>query len=210
MAYFDFGTWSPESGRPRWAADFRSRDHLIPGGVKLDAAAFPADDTVTVTVGAGGAVAGATSVPVNALSGRIPAGAFLDFTGAGKYAKLTAEAVAGATTITVEALVQALAAGDTATHLGQNKKFVPSGTVLGRTQAEADANAPFGPAVATDSENQVYLLAFDVDDAAENNDGVLYRHNAVVKENLLPGWSTLAAGVQGMVRTKYNCIRGIA
>ncbi len=84
----------------------------------------------TVTVGVGGAAIGATSIPVTALSAALAAGTQLDFTGAGKFAKVTVAAAAGATAITVEALPQAVVAGDTATVAGSGKKFLPAGTIV--------------------------------------------------------------------------------
>lgn len=209
MAKFDFGEWR-NAGGPRWLADERQRQHLIPGPVKLVASEFASDDTVTATVGAGGAIAGATSVPVAALSGPIPSGAILDFTGAGKFARLTAGAATGAATLTVEALVQALVAGDQAAYLGSGVKFIPSGTAIGRTIAERNANTGYGPAAALDDE--IYLLALDVADANEDNDGVLLRPNAVVKENFLPEVmaETLAAEVLTEIRARYIAQGGVA
>lgn len=119
---------------PEWMADFGSRDHLIPGGVRLDPAAFPAVDGVV---------------------------------------------------------------------------HVPGGTVIGRTIAERDAGAPFGPVAFTAGtsvdDDEVYLLAFDVSDAAKDADGVLYRPGSVVKENYLPGWAGLDPVVQAEIRDRYLC-----
>src|SRR5678809_130180 len=99
---------------PVWAADFMGREHLVPGGAKLNAALFLRTDAVVVVVSAAGAAGGATSVPVAALTGAIPNGTVLDF-GTNKYARLTAAAAAGATTLTVAAIPTALVSTDTAT-----------------------------------------------------------------------------------------------
>ena len=125
---------TPVLASPQWAGDTLGRPYLLPGGAKLDAAAFSA--------GADG------------------------------------------------------------------KKRVPSGTIVGRTIAERDASAGFGPAAATDEE--IYIVAFDVLDAATLNDVELCRPNAglVVKENFLPGWAGLAAGVKTLVRAAFVCTRG--
>ena len=101
---------------PVWAADFLSREHLVPGGARLDAAQFYNTDAVLVTVGSS-ASAGATSITVTALTGAIPSGTVLDFGGA-KFARLTANAAAAATTLTVAALPTALAGAETARYLG--------------------------------------------------------------------------------------------
>lgn len=212
MAKMDYGSVT-EVGRPRWLQDFRSRDHLIPGGVKLDPAAFPREGTVTVTVGTGGALAGAVSIPLaSAIPAglKIPAGTILDFTGPGEFALLTADAIEGATALTVEALDAAIEAGDTATYVGTGKKLVLSGTFVGRTIAERDANAPYGPAADGDADSETYLLAFSVEDLDDDNDGVLVRPGAVVKENFLPGIAGYSAALLARLRTRYHCVRGVA
>ena len=43
------------AGGPVWAGDFLDREHLVPGGAKVDATQFNATDAVIVTVGAAGA-----------------------------------------------------------------------------------------------------------------------------------------------------------
>lgn len=118
---------------PAWAGDFLDRDHLIPGGAKLDATAFTAD-----------------------ADGRIP---------------------------------------------------LPSGTLVGRTIAERDAGTGYGPAADTDDD--IYLLAFDITDASFNPDCDFYRHGGLVKINFLPGpFESLAAGLQTFVLTHYSCTIG--
>lgn len=80
-----------------------------------------------------------------------------------------------------------------------------SGTVVGRTFAEADAGAKFGPAAALDEE--VFVLAFN---ASEYGEAVLYRPGSTIRINYLPGYDVLAAEVKALVRTAYNCIQGAA
>jgi hypothetical protein len=67
-----------------------------------------------VTVDTGGALAGATSVPVEALTAAMPSGSVLEFGTPTKTATLTAAAAAGATSLTTAALPEALVAGDVA------------------------------------------------------------------------------------------------
>ena len=198
-------TTGPTLTSPNWAADFLSREHLVPGGAKLDAAQFLPADAVVVVV-SGPAAAAATSIPVNALSGPIPNGTVLDF-GTNKFARLTAAAAAGATTLTVAALPTALVANDTATYRGTGKAYVNSGTPVGRTIAERDASTPFGPAVDTDAE--VYLVAFDVVDVADINDVELVRpRSTIVKENYLPDWTGFSTALKDKIRATYICVRG--
>ena len=206
---FNYGTYSP-AGAPAWAGDFRGRDQLVPGGGMVDAAQFNATDAVVVSVTAA-AVAGAASVTVAALSGPVPAGTTLDFGGA-KFAVLTAPAAKNATTLTVRPIPTALAIGDTATYKGVGRKLLKSGTAVGRTNAEREANAAYGPAAATDDE--IMLLAYDVSDAEQANECELYRSNAglIVKENFLPEVKagTMIAAVLTAIRNRYVCVRGAA
>ncbi len=189
-----------------WAGDFLNREHMIPGGAKLDPAQFTDTDAATVVVGAAGALAAATTVPVAALSDPIPTGTVLSF-GTNKFARLTAAAAAGATSLTVAALPTALVSGDTATYAGVGTTVtVPSGTVVGRTLAERNAGTAFGPAGAADDE--VYIICYDLYNAVINADIELYRPNSIVKENFLPEIATLAAGVITKLRAAYIMTRG--
>lgn len=203
----DMGVSGPTLSSPIWAQDFLGPEHLIPGGAKLLASAFHATDAVFVDVGAAGAAQGATSVPVGALTGAIPNGTVLDF-GTNKFARLTAAAAAGATSLTVTALVTALVDADTTWYEGVGKKTVYSGTVIGRTIAERDAETPYGPAASSDDE--IFIVAFDVYDLTQINDVELVRHKTVIKETFLPGWSAVASGVKTLVRAAYHCTIGRA
>lgn len=186
---------------PRWAGDFMSPERLVPGGARLDAAQFHGNDAVLVDVGAAGAAANDTTVPVNALSGPIPSGTILDF-GAKKFAVLSAAAIAGATSITVRAIPTALVDADTAWYEGTELNTVVSGTLVGRTIAERDANTGYGPAA--DADDEFYLVAFEVMDVSNNPDVDLYRHGGVVYENFLPVFSTLSSTLKGKIRSLYE------
>jgi hypothetical protein len=186
---------------PRWAGDFLSDDRLVPGGARLDPAQFHGQDAVLVDVGAAGAAANATSVPVDALTGPIPSGTTLHF-GSKKFAILTADAAAGATALTVEALPTALVDADTAWYEGTQLDTVVSGTLIGRTFAERDASTGFGPAA--DSDDEFYLVAFDVVDTDNNPDVDLYRHGGMVYENYLPVFSALSSAQKAKIRLLYE------
>lgn len=194
---------------PAWAGDFFDRDHMIPGGAKLDPAQFNDQDASVVVVGAAGAIATATSVPVAALTDAIPSGTVLSF-GTNKFARLTAAAAVGATSLTVAAIPVALVSGDTATYAGVGATVtVVSGTVVGRTIAERNAGTAYGPAAAADDE--IYIVCFDRYDVTVNNDVELYRPNAIVKENFLPQVidGTMIAGVLTKLRAAYVCTVGV-
>jgi hypothetical protein len=190
-----------------WAADFLNREHLVPGGAKVLASAFSKTDAVVVTVGAAGASVDDTTVPVDALSGALPSGITLDF-GGDKFATLTAAAAAGATSITVRALVTALVDNDTDTYEGVAKKVIVAGTLLGRTFAERAAGTAFGPWATSDDE--CFIVAFDVTDADANNDVELYRPGSGVKENLLPNFASLSANALAALRAAYVTTRGVS
>lgn len=190
---------------PVWAGDFLSPAHLVPGGAQVDAAQFNAVDAVVVTVGAAGADVDATSIPVAALSGPIPAGTVLDF-GDKKLAVLTADAAAADTSLTVRAIPTALVDADTATYKGVGKVVIPTGTPVGRTFVERAAGTAFGPA--TEADDEVYLVAFEVPDAERNPEIELYRHGSVVKENFLPGYATMDADLLTLLRSLYTTTIG--
>lgn len=191
-----------------WAGDYLNREHMIPGGAKLDPAQFNDTDAVVVTVGAAGAIATATSVPVDALSGPIPSGTTLHF-GTNKFATLSAAAAAEDTDLTVLAIPTALVDNDTATYEGVGASVtVVSGTIVGRTIAERDAGTAYGPAGASDDE--VYIVCFDKYDVSIDPDIELYRPNSIVKETFLPGWAGIASGVKTKVRAAYVCTVGAA
>lgn len=197
----------PTLSAPVWAGEALGPGQLIPGGAKVDAAQFLATDAVVVTMGANASI-GATSLTVAALTGPIPSGTVLDF-GTNKFARLTAAAAAGATTLAVAAIPTALTnATDSATYPGVGRKSIPSGTPIGRTIAERDANTPYGPAINTDDE--IYLVAFDIYDATQINDVELVRNNVVVKENFLPNWTNVGGTLKTAIRSRYRCILGVA
>lgn len=81
-------------------------------------------------------------------------------------------------------------------------RFIPSGTLVGRTIAERDAGDAFGPYTAGDDE--VYLLIYDVTDANQNPEAELYRHGSLVKENFLPDGVDMAT-----VRSLYTTTIGV-
>lgn len=85
------------------------------------------------------------------------------------------------------------------------KKRIQAGTLLGRTFAERDAGAKFGPAA--DADDEVLILAFDVTDAVQNDDCTLVNPEmAVIFENRLPGWGSLSATLKGKLRAAYTTI----
>lgn len=195
-------TSGPTLGAPAVFGDFLSRDRLLPGGAKIDAAAYHAFGAVQVVVGAAGALAAATTVPVDALSGPIPSGTTLHF-GTDKFATLDADADEGDTSLSVLAIPTALVDNDTAWYEGTNRKVIPAGTVVTR----ADADDPYGPP--DDADAYIGIVAFDVPDADHINDVEIARPGigTVVHRNYLPSgsaWASLSATIQALLIANYN------
>jgi hypothetical protein len=195
-------TSGPVLGSPRWAGDYRDRDHLVPGGARIDQSKFTNATGITVTLTANAAAA-AVALVVAALSGPIPAGTLLDF-GSNKFARTTADALAGAVGLTVAAIPTAMVIGDTTTWSRAGLKRYPAGTILGRTRAERDAGTGFD--LAADTDEEIYLAAFDFD--VDIGDVELYRYNSVVYENFLPTFAAASATIKAFLRDKYVCSIG--
>ena len=207
------GFWT-ENAHPAWIKDYLSRDRVVPGGAMLDPSQFSKADETVLTVDAN-AGAGATSITLSSAiptddrgaQVRIPSGTILDF--GRDMAVLTADAVTGDATLSVEALSTGVTAGDTATYAGQGPIFVPPGTVIGRTRAEAEANTAFGPVDFTPStsvdDDEVFLTVFPVQDAEKNAEVELLRPNSgtVIVYDLLPNWANLDPAVQDWVHNNF-------
>lgn len=119
-------------GRPDFLVDPGSADRNA--GRKVDWNQVPDTYRDTpgfdVTIGAGGALAGATTVPVTALSAPLPAGSRLILTGASAgdiQFRTSAAAAAGATELTTEALPEAVTAADVYAWGGSGNKKLPHG-----------------------------------------------------------------------------------
>lgn len=202
--------YTRSSTSARWAGDFIGADTLAPFPGKVDAAAFDAEGSVKVIVAPAGAAQGATSIPVtgNLLSGAIPAGSVLRFS-SDEFATVNAGGgVANGASVPVEALVNALESGDTAIYPGTSgRKYIPSGTVFGRTFAERASNAPWGPA--SDTDDEVLIGAREIFDARQMTDMEFYRPGKTVKENYLPGWATMSAAIKAKIRATYLTTVGV-
>src|SRR5687768_14150859 len=95
--------------RPGFVGDFLNREHVLPGGVKLDAATFEGADAVRTAV-SGAVAAGLSAVPVAALAGPIPTGTTIKFS-ATKFATVTTAAAAGAVSLVTDPIPTAFVGG---------------------------------------------------------------------------------------------------
>lgn len=91
-------------------------------------------------------------------------------------------------------------------------KYVPSGTVVGRTQAQIDADAPFTylTAGAAGPFAQVYIVVFEVENAERNADIELLRPHAgaIVKWNFLPDQAVVTAR-RADLENNYVLVKGV-
>lgn len=203
-------TWSSSAFQlPEFAAEELTPDKLLPGGARLNAAQFDAEDAQTITLAAGAVTAGSnrTLNLTAALRFPIPAGTILDF-GAGELCTLTNGAAQGATSITGVTVAADLEGGESTLFRGVlPSKPVMAGILVGRTFAERNSNTGFGPADVATPDDQIFLTAFAVTDAAINPDVTLLRHGTLIYEDKLPNWSTMNAQTQAAIRARYQCIR---
>ena len=88
------------------------------------------------------------------------------------------------------------------------KKYVNSGTVLGRTQAEKVAGTGYGKAAAGDTD--ITILIHDLIDVAVDPYGAGLVPNAgnTVYYNFLDDWDNLVAAVQTLVFSNFTCVKG--
>ena len=150
------------------------------------------------------AAQGATSLTVAALPTALAGAETASIPSSSIVARTTANAIAGATSITVEALPEAILTGDSATYAGAGvkKKRIPSGTLLGRTYTERDAGTGFGPW--TNGDDEPFILAFEITDAANRPECELVAHGTKVYENSLPGWTGSTSQFKAAVRGAYQ------
>lgn len=86
---------------------------------------------------------------------------------------------------------------------------IPSGTLVGRSNADRNAQPQvgFSPQVDENTE-QIYILAFDVEnfDRETGIELLIYEKSFVVYENKLPGWADMSDALKARVRQLYHCI----
>lgn len=162
--------------------------------------------TIAIVTEQGGA-ADPAALTVDALTAEVPAGTTLQFP-LGVEAITSTLAAAGDVSIALAFLSGDIADNAEARYSRFPVKYIPSGMLVGRTYAEAASNSAFG--LATDSDDEIYFIPFEVSDALVENDCELYRHGSMVATNFLPQQiqDLLAANAAllAKVRAAYVCI----
>jgi hypothetical protein len=202
MEHTDYG----QAAVKAFLGDVESRDHVLPGGGQLDSAASygAGEEVYTIKVNDADVNAGETSITVDALPVALPSGTQLNFSGT--IAELTADAAAAATSITVTALTADIANDAEATYDAQaDSRFVPAGTLLGRTTAEVLAGDPWGPY--GDSDNEIYILLDEVD-LEQSPDCNVVRHGSMIKYDFLPSWSASSSTAKAALHANYEIVKG--
>ncbi len=202
--------------RPGFVGDFLNREHVLPGGVKLNASTFTGSDDIRVEVTAAVA-ANATTVPVVALSRDIPTDTTVMF-GApadGKFARLSEESPTGDNSLVTYPVPKDLAVGDVGYYSppGTTKR-IPAGTpvkisntVLESSAASGALWSSAGNGIAAGTNDIVRILAYDVQDVEDNNDGDLLRKGTLLRVNHMY-WDTLDATVKAKTRVDYDVTVG--
>lgn len=204
MASMTFNNYGNASSNA-FLGDFGSREHVLQGGAMLDnTAVYSGEDAYTIKINDAAAHAGDTSVGVDALPVALPNDTELTF--GGVVVKLNGAAILGATSITVDALAGEVADDATATYDATPNSFiVASGTLVGRTVAERNSGADFGPAA--DGDDEIYITLGDVDmDKSVEVD--LVRHGTLIKTNFLPAYAAASSTIKGKLEAQYQLMLG--
>lgn len=179
---------------------------MTASGAGLTGGSSPSIAIVTEQAGSADPV----SLTVDAIAGELPAGTTLQFP-LGITAVTGLLAMAGATSVPVSYVSGDIADNAEARYSRAPVKYIPSGMLLGRTYAEEASNVPFG--VATDTDDRIFFMIFEVADALSENDCELYRHGSLVATNFLPQevQDLLAANAAllAKVRALYVCITAV-
>ncbi len=205
-----------ENIRPGFVGDFLSREHVLPGGVKLNASTFTGADDIRIQTTAAVAV-GATEVPVVALKDEIPSETVIAFGAAadGKFVRLSTTSPDGDTSMTTYPVSKALTSGDVGYYSPPGtKKRIVAGTPVYMSTSDHEnkaatgaywSSAANGKSVATT--DVVRIIAYDVLDVDENNDGDLLRKGTLLHVNHMY-WDTLDSTVKAKIRIDYDVTVG--
>jgi hypothetical protein len=85
-------------------------------------------------------------------------------------------------------------------------KYVESGTVIGRTQSEADNGTGFSPA--EDTDDYYFITAHDVQYADENPEVAVVRDGALIRFDQLPGYGSFSSAIETALKDKYQIVPG--
>jgi len=85
-------------------------------------------------------------------------------------------------------------------------KYVESGTVVGRTQTEADNGTGFSPA--EDTDDYYFITAHDVQYADENAEVAVVRDGTLIRFDQLPGYGSFSSIIEDALKDKYEIVPG--
>ena len=90
---------------------------------------------------------------------------------------------------------------------GLTNNLVPSGTIVGRTNAEKLSGADFGPA--DDADDEMFIV-HDETSVATGADRVtnLVRHGSQIKYDFLASWAGASTAVKNKLHASYNIVKG--
>ncbi len=184
-------------------------------GLTIDYSALTGGTSPTVSevvdvIGAPGEVSLNLAVPLTAA---VPAGTLLDFgiygNAASGYSRSLAmvelDAAAGDSILYVENLTEQVLDAAVAYYnpvTAGGRRFIPSGTLVGRTFTERASNVAFG--LATDTDDEIFFIPFDVVDANSEADCELLRHGCTIAENFLPQATQDLLTANTALRTKIR------
>ncbi|NMG11135.1 hypothetical protein [Brasilonema sp. UFV-L1] len=189
-----------------WVGESLNYNTLMPHGALINPIGIEAIDKATLEVKTAIAANDKKIELKNKINNGagIPSGMTLTF---GATSVITSRwASSDATTLEIFPSPGVIAADTSYNYPGYGARPLYSGWAVGRTFAERDAGTPF--TLAADTDDEIYLIAFDVPDALRNQEIVLVRHQTRVKENRLPKFSTYSSGLQTKLRAAYQMYIG--
>jgi hypothetical protein len=162
-----------------------------------------------VTVTAGAAAQGATTLPVTALPAALPAGTVLDF-GGDEFAVTTAAAAKGATSLAVRALANALEGGETATFVPQASRSAGKVIPAGKVMAEMTDGRIVPRSDRPGTETAAFILKTPAveDSTSDSLSGYGCYESGRFFDNLLPDATGTPAAISGTYKTELRANGG--
>ncbi len=91
-------------------------------------------------------------------------------------------------------------------------KYAQAGTIVGRSSSEVDNDAPFGQVDGDDrlasNQEEMFLLAHDVQYLRENPAGAILRHGTQIRMDKLPGYGSFSSDQRAFVEDNHDIVPG--